>query len=195
MRRILFASLLLATACLTATSPTSIPSLTVQSNAPSTGVFVGDQVQLNATAIDVNGNTLAVAFTYTSSDTVIATISTAGLIVAAAPGQSTITVSGGGQTIHLTLTVDGNVPGAVTMSAPTATIVLGAQTTLAATVTTTLGNPARNKTLTWSSADATRVSVDQTGTVSGLVKTSGIAVCAAPSDSPAVRGCTTVIVQ
>ena len=196
MRRFVVIGLALLTGCISgATSPTSVSTIQVQSNVSPLGVFAGDQVQLNATALDPAGDVVPVGFTYTSNNLAVATVDAYGLITAVGAGKSTITIATVGHSSALTLTVDGNVSNAVQLSPTSATIAPNQSIGLAATVITTLGNPARGKTVTWSTSDATKVSVDQTGNVTGVTSTSGATVCATPTDATSVKACATIVVQ
>jgi uncharacterized protein YjdB len=195
MRRILLVGLLMTGACLNGTAPSPVASLVVNNNAPGTGVFAGDQVQLNTEALDINGDPIPVAVTYTSNNTNVATVSTSGLITVLSAGTVTITISADGQNASINLTVDGNISGSVQVLPTQLTVAPGAQQTLGAIVTTTLNHPARNKSVTWSTSDATKATVDQAGNVRGVAVTSGVSVCAAAADAPTIKGCATVIVQ
>jgi uncharacterized protein YjdB len=196
MKRLTFVGVLLACGCFSgATELSAVNSISITSNVPSTGVFVGDQIQLNADALDINGNPVPVAVTYTSSNTTVATVSTTGLITALAAGSSTISVSAGGQTDHLTLQVDGNVSSSVQVMPPTATMTAGSQMTFTYVVLTALDDPGRNKSAVWSTSDATKATVDQTGLVTAVAATTGISICATATDAPSVVGCATVTIH
>lgn len=196
MRRLVFTGLVFLTACLSgATSPSSISTIQVLNNASPLGVFAGDQVQLSAQALDPAGDVVPVAFTYASSNHAVATVDANGLITAVAAGSSTITVATTGTKSSLTLTVDGNISSTIQLTPNGATISPGQTVALTAAVMTTLGNPARGKSVTWSSADATKVSVDAAGNARGVVATSGVSVCATATDAASVKGCETIIVQ
>jgi uncharacterized protein YjdB len=195
MRRILVVGLLLTSACLGSVTPSAVASLLVASNISPSGVFVGDQIQLNASAVDITGAPVPAAVTFTSSNNSIAIVSTSGLISVLAPGSVTITIAAGGQSDRLGFTVDPNVSTTIQIAPVNPTIPTGSQAMLTATVITALGNPARDKSVIWSTADATKVSVDQSGNITGVAPTSGVAVCATAGDAPTVRGCTTVTVH
>src|ERR1019366_5610454 len=102
----------------------------------------------------------------------------------------------GGQTGHLTLTVDGNITGSMQISPtnPTTTSGSGGGVQLTATVLTTLGNPGRGKSVTWSTADATKATVDATGFVHPVAATPGVSICATATDNASARSCTTVTI-
>jgi hypothetical protein len=197
MRRFIVLGILLAGACTggSASGPSLVSSITVSSNASANGVFVGDQVQLNATALDANGNIVPVTITYSSSNLSVATVNATGLITAVGAGTSQINVMASGSTSTLTLTVDGNVSSSLQITPVNPTVALGQSLVLTANVLTTLGNPARNKTVSWSTADATKVTIDQTGKATGVAATIGVSVCAVATDNANAKGCTTVTVQ
>jgi uncharacterized protein YjdB len=176
------------------TAPSAVETIEVVSNASTSGVFPGDQVQLNATPLDLNGNTVPATLTYSSSNLAVATISSAGLITAVSGGSTTITVSAGGEVVHLTLTVDSNISDGVVVSPNTASIRVGAQQPFSFAVSTALGNPARGKSVTWSSSDLTKATVDATGKATAIAVTVGVSICAAAADAPAAVGCGTLTI-
>ncbi len=198
MRRGFLVGLLFAGACVSDTAPSAVNSITLQSNVSAAGVFVGDQVQFTTVALDISGNPVAIDVTYTSSNTAVATISANGLITAISAGTSAITVATSlGGSSQLTLTVDGNVSGVVGIAPPGQTVLpVGGTVQYSGSVLTTLGNPARGKTLIWSTTDATKVSVSQTGLATAVATTTGVTICATASDATSsLKGCATVIVQ
>jgi hypothetical protein len=196
MRRFVTVGLLFTAGCLSdPAAPSDVVGLQVSSNASANGVFVGDQVQLTATALDATGAPVLVPITYSSSNTAVATVNANGLIVAVGPGTTSIGVSTGSRSGSLTLVVDGNITSKVQVTPASPTVPVGTTLQLTGTVFTTIGNPARSKGLTWSTPDATKATVDTTGNVSGIAPTPGISICATASDAPSVKGCATVIVK
>ncbi|HEV8411271.1 MAG TPA: Ig-like domain-containing protein [Gemmatimonadaceae bacterium] len=195
MRRFLIAALLLTGGCLKGTEPTPVASVSVSTDASPNGVFVGDQVQFTTVALDISGNPVPIAVTYTSSNTAVATVTTSGLVSILSAGTTIITIASGSQSVPVPIVVDPNVSSSVQITPGLLNIAVGAQGSLSAVVITTLNHPARNKTLVWSTTDASKVTVDQTGKVTGVAATGAVSVCAAASDAPTVKGCATVIVQ
>jgi uncharacterized protein YjdB len=195
MRRFVLVGLLFTAGCAPLAAPDGITGLQISSNAPASGVFVGDQVQLAATAFDGLGNPVLVPFTYSSSNAAVATVNVNGVVIAISAGTTVITVVAGSQSGQVTVIVDGNVTSKVQVTPASPTVPVATTLQLTGVVTTTLGNPARSKALTWSTTDATKASVDQTGLVSGIAPTSGISICATANDAPTVKGCVTVIVK
>lgn len=195
MRRLILTGLLFTLACST-DGPDTVAYLQVGTDASPLGVFPGDKVQLTPYPFDINGNILAATISYASSNPSIATVSSAGLINTLTAGATTINVSTGHIHLDLTLKVDGNVPVSLLVTPSDPVVPVGTTQVLAAGITTTIGNPARNKTVIWSTSNASKVSVDQTGLASAVASTgpAGVSVCAAVSDAPAVKGCITIVV-
>lgn len=88
-------------------APISVASVTVSPTSPS--VTVAGTAQFTATAKDSNGNAVnGASFTWSSSNTAIATISSTGLATGIAAGTTNITATAGGSTstpVTLTVTV------------------------------------------------------------------------------------------
>ena len=195
MRRLFLTGLLLTAGCLAESAPNTVAQIQVGDNAGTAGTFVGDRVQLTVYTFDIQGNVLGAPVTFTSANQAVATITSTGLITALIPGSTVIGVSSGNAKVNLSLAVDGNVAQGVLL-APNAPIVpLGTTQIMVATVLTTLSNPARGKSLIWTTTDASKVGVDQTGKVIAIALTPSVTVCAAVSDAPTIKGCTTITVQ
>jgi hypothetical protein len=195
MRRLILSGLLFTLAC-TDQGPNTVAYLQVATDASPLGVFVGDHFQLTPIAFDINGNILAASISYSSSNSAVATITSAGQVTAVTAGSTNVNVSTGHINLTVPLVVDGNLAATVTVSPFNPTVPKGTTQVLAAAILTTAGNPARNKTAIWSTADATKIGVDQTGLASAVGSTTGagVAICAAVSDTPAIKGCTTIFV-
>ena len=103
---------------------------------------------------------------WTTSNASIATV-TGGVVKAVAVGTATITASVGGKSATCTVTVNSNVVPvtSVTLNKTELSLVEGESETLTATVAPA---NATDKTVTWSSGDATIASVDQNGKVTAM---------------------------
>jgi murein DD-endopeptidase MepM/ murein hydrolase activator NlpD len=78
--------------------PPPAPVATVEVTPPSSDRLIGGTVQLTATTKDGSGNTLnGRSVTWSSSDQAVATVSTSGLVTAAAVGNATITAASEGK--------------------------------------------------------------------------------------------------
>lgn len=98
----------------------------------------------------------------------IASVSQAGVVTAKAPGSAIITaaaVDGSGVTATCKVTVNGVPVASVTLSRPTASLKVGENVSLSATV---LPANASDKSIIWSSSDGSIATVDETGTVTAI---------------------------
>jgi uncharacterized protein YjdB len=196
MRRLIMAGLLFTVACTDESGPNTVAELNILTDASPLGVFVGDHVQMSSIAYSINGEILAPTVTWSSSNPSVATITNTGAISAVAPGSTNIGASAGKISVTVPFVVDGNLSSTVTVTPANPVVTKGTTQVLAAAITTSQGNPARNKTVVWTTADGTKVGVDQTGLASAIASTAatGVLVCAAVSDAPTIKGCTTVVV-
>lgn len=175
-------------------SNTGVARIVVTSTASLQGTFPGDQVQITAYAADALGAPLSVPVSYASSVTSVATVSTTGLITGVSAGNTVIVLTAGAATLQLPFLVDGNITGSIVVGPNTAVIKVGAQQLFTSVVLTTKGNPARGKTVTWSSTDQSRATVDATGRATAIATTASVSICAAAVDVPSVTGCATASV-
>lgn len=91
------------------TQPVSGPKLSsIDIDAPSSSITVNGSVQLAVSAVDQNGNSIAVALTWSSSNTAVAAVGASGLVTAVATGAAVITAiaSTGGVTVSKTITIN-----------------------------------------------------------------------------------------
>jgi Bacterial Ig-like domain (group 2) len=77
-------------------------------DAPSSSIPVNGSVQLAANAIDQNGSSIAVALTWSSSNTAVGRVNSAGLVTGVASGPTVITASAnaGGVTVSKTIAIN-----------------------------------------------------------------------------------------
>ena len=150
----------------------AVPAASVRIT-PGTGTVVqGGALQLTATALDAQGNSLGQRpATWSSSDESIATVSSTGRVVGIAEGSFTITARIDGVSGTGTYTVSRIPVGKVVLSPATSTLAVGGsqQMTLnlfAADQTTPL--PLAGRTIVWTSSNVAVVSVNTTGVVSGV---------------------------
>jgi hypothetical protein len=199
MRRVVLFGLLVMAGCNSPSAPSLVAAVVLSNNASANGLFVGDQFQLSATPYDANGTPIAISLfpiTYSSSNTSVATISSTGLVTAVTPGTTKLAAQADGTSSGAYLvTVDGNVTSRIIVTPNTPLVAAGSQVQLTATVYTTVGNPARGKSVTWSTSDATKATVDGSGNVSAIAATAAVSICATSVDTPSVKGCATVTVH
>ncbi len=145
---------------------------------------VGSSAQLSATALDgANAAVTGVSLLWTSSDTSVATVSTAGLLFARAPGTSIITASSGGRSATTEVVVAR--PAVVSRpSEPTTTraavasinvfnpppsVVVGATAQLRAVTRDNGRNPLPDRRVVWRSSDPNVGRIDAgTGILTGV---------------------------
>lgn len=197
MRRLVLFGLLVSVSCTPATRPSVIAGVSLTNNASGAGVFPSDTFRVFGTAYDANGDaTTLFPVLYTSTNTSVATVGSDGLVTALTAGTTQIKASADGVSSGAyQITVDGNVTGRVVVTPNTPTVKAGSQVQLTASVVTTVGNPARGKSVTWSTSDATKATVDSNGNVSAIAVTSGVSICATANDAPSIKGCATVTVN
>jgi len=148
-------------------SSATVASITVS---PTTGsVSVNGDQTFTATALDSNGQTVTgQTFTWTSSNTGVATITSAGVATGLKAGSSQITASTAGVTsTAATLTVNPAIA-TVSISPITASIKVGGTQQFTATATDASGNPVNQAQFTWHNSFGGVASIDSTGLATGL---------------------------
>lgn len=149
-------------------TPATVAVTGVSLNKAATTLAVNQTETLTATVAPNNATNKSV--TWTSSNTNIATVSTAGVVTAKAAGTATVTVktADGGKTASCVVTVSTAVIAVtgVTLNKTATTLAIGKTETLTASVAPT---NATNKSVTWSSNNANIASVSNTGVVTGKV--------------------------
>lgn len=132
-------------------------------------VGVGGTTTLTPTILPAN---YTETVDWESDATGVATVSSTGVVTGVAGGTAHITAKSHGNpsTIYDVCTVTVTAPVAVTgvTLKSSTTLLLGGTETLEATVSP---NDATNKNVTWSSADASKVSVDENGVITGVALT------------------------
>src|SRR5204862_4601 len=130
---------------------------------------VGGTIQLTAVAKDSSGTILAGrAMTWSSSNSLIATVTSAGLATALAAGTATITATSEGQSGTTAIAVT-NVPVAsVTVSPASGSVLVGQTLQLAATLKDAGGNTLTGRTVTWTSSNTAWATASSSGVVTGV---------------------------
>ncbi|MCH7475709.1 MAG: Ig-like domain-containing protein [Gemmatimonadetes bacterium] len=132
-------------------------------------VSLGETVQLTASALDANGNTISgKTFTWSSSDESLVTVSSSGLATAIGNGVATIMATTEGVQGSASLTV-AQVASRVEVTPASATVFPpGATVQLAASAEDAKGNAISDKTFTWSSSDESIATVSSSGLVTAV---------------------------
>src|SRR5580704_6339655 len=153
---------------------------------------IGATFQFTDTTKDAAGHILTGrAVTWSSSDTTVATVDQAGLVIAKKQGSLTITVASGSVSANAAVTVTA-VPVAKIVIAPkNPTVTVGQTTQLVATPEDSVGDPLTGRVITWASSDTTTAKINQSGIASG-VKAGSVTITAT---SEGVSATTTLTVQ
>lgn len=127
-------------------------------------LFVGEELQLEATALDEDGAVLSdVRFRWTSDEPAIATVDTAGLVRALGPGEATITASSRGQSAEVTLRIVSLVAAQIGLSPGSASLLVGEALVFKALVLGSDGAPLADQAVEWSSSDEAVATIDRHG--------------------------------
>ena len=171
--------------------PPPNPVATVTITPASATLSVGSNVQLVATLLDANGDTIRDrSVTWQSSAPQIASVGVDGVAAGLAAGSATITASAEGKSGSAAITVQ-PAPVASVSVAPTAPAVeVGKTVQLTATVRDANGAVLTGRTVTWQSLNTSVATVSSSGLVSGVA--AGSATVRATSES--VAGTATVTV-
>jgi uncharacterized protein YjdB len=148
---------------------TPVPVASVAITPATSALVVGGTVQLSATTKDAAGNPLTGrTIGWSTSDQSIASVDGNGLVTAKAVGTATITATSETKTATAQVTVSVAPVATVAVAPSTVSILQGATTQLTATTSDASGHVLTGRTVTWSSSDKTRATVDGNGLVTGV---------------------------
>lgn len=152
-----------------ATGPTPATPSTLEIQPASVGLnAIGDSVRLDAVVRDEDGNALdSVAVSWTNLDPAIATVDTAGLVVAVSTGAARIRASAGELSDEATVVVN-QVAASLTLTVPDDTVAEGESVTLEAVVADSNGVEVPGVEVAWTTSDSTAATVDAAGEVTGV---------------------------
>ena len=160
-------------------APTPVASVLV--TVAEASLTVGQTTQATATARAADGSTLAGrTITWASSNSSVATVSSAGLVTSLAAGSTTISATCEGQSGSEALTVAPVPVATVTVALTASTLVEGQTTQGTALLRAANGSTLSERTVAWSTSNAAVASVSQSGLVTGI--TAGNAVITATSE-------------
>lgn len=166
--------------------PVPVASVTVSPD-PLTISF-GNGGTLTATTKDAAGNTLTGrTVAWTSDNEAVATVNAVGVVTAKGVGSTTVRATSEGKVGTATVTVMGGV--AVTPSS--VTVEAGDTTRLSAIIKDNAGNPVTGQTVTWTTSDASKATVDGAGKVTGV--SVGTATISATSGTQSGTATVTVV--
>ena len=136
----------------------------------SAALLVGDTVRLSAAAFDALGGEVAgAAFSWSSGDTLVATVDSAGLVTAAGGGSATITAASGEVSDSAAVTVRPPPP-SVIVSPAAAAVGPGDTLRLVAEAFDENGRRVDDLSFAWSSSDGSVATVDASGLVRGVAE-------------------------
>jgi trimeric autotransporter adhesin len=151
------------------TDPVPVPVARVTVTASLGLAFVGLNEQLTAATFDASGNVLTDrAVSWSSSDTSKLTVSSTGLVTGVAEGNVTVTATSEGQSGSAELLVFRIDVDSVDVTPTTATVHPGATQRLTAQTLSRTGLPFPGRTVTWSSSDTSKATVDPSGLVAAV---------------------------
>ncbi|WP_420615792.1 leucine-rich repeat domain-containing protein [Candidatus Palauibacter sp.] len=151
-------------------------------------LVAGDTVRLSAEAFDRNEHEVRGAvFAWSSSDSAVAKVDTAGLATAISPGEAVISAAAGPVAGKMELVVLSRVPAGIDITpAMVALAALGDTVRLAARVRDQIGRLIEGATVSWSSLDEAVVTVDSSGLVTAVGRgTTGITAMSGKSSGTA----------
>ncbi len=135
----------------------------------SPSVVVGGSAQLVAQVLGNNGAVLsAQQVTWASSNPLIATVNSAGLITGISAGAANITATSGSHSATVQVTVTAVPIASLTMSPPSATIDPGATVALSVTARDAAGNVLSGRVPSWSSSNTAIATVSSAGVVTAV---------------------------
>jgi uncharacterized protein YjdB len=144
-----------------------VPVSTIEVSSPTNPLPAGVPVTLTVVAKDsVNRVLTGRQFTYTSSNTNVATVSSAGVVTGKTPGGVVITVQSEGKSTDGTFNVVPGPPSSISVTSGETYV--GAFTALVATLKDPAGNTLPASSFDWSTSDAGKVSVSQSGIITGV---------------------------
>jgi len=144
---------------------------TVSVAPPSASVVAGSTVTLQATVKDQYGNAMTgQTVAWSTNNPGAATVSSSGVVSGVAAGSATVTATSGGKSGTSAITVTAAPPAVTTVSVspPSASIVVGTTVTLQATVKDQYGNTMSGQTVNWSSNNTASATVNSSGVVTGV---------------------------
>jgi len=160
-------------------------------NQSSASLLAGDTLQLTATVAPTSATNKTVS--WSSSNTLRATVDSSGLVTAVSAGSATITArtADGNKTATCALTITGTVAvSSVILNKTTVNVGVGATTQLVATV---LPTNATDKTVSWSSSDTSKATVNGSGVITG-VATGSATITVTTADGGKTATCAVTVV-
>ena len=162
---------------------------------------LGDSIQLALTLTDAHGGIVpGVQVGWTSTDTAVATVDSAGTVVARAPGQATVVAAAGGRIAQSRILVRPRAAAIWLQGDSVIRVGEGGATRLVARVVDARRQPVQAQPISWRSADPTVAAIDSAGRVTGvtagrttLAATGATSIGRSSSRSPPVAATITLL--
>ena len=159
------------------------PVATVSLTPDSTGVFVGATTTLRAALLDAAGDTIRQrTATFSSVDTTIATVSSAGVVTGVRVGTATIVATREEEADTSRVTVTLRPVNTVTVAPADTTVRVGNNVQLTATLRAANNAVLTGRTVTWASSDTTIATVNGSGRVTGVAASDEFVTITATSE-------------
>ena len=160
------------------------PVATVAITPNPANIVIGQTGQLTATLKDAAGASITDRqVTWKSSNDIIATVSTTGLVTSVSLGSATITATVEEKSATATVNITAVPVASVSVTPPTSTLIVGATANLSATAKDAGGTPLSGRAITWTSSDETVATVAGSGTAAVVTaKAAGSATITATSE-------------
>lgn len=159
------------------------PVATVSLTPDSTGVFVGATTTLRAALLDAAGDTIRQrTAAFSSVDTTIATVSSAGVVTGVRVGTATIVATREEKADTSRVTVTLRPVNTVTVAPADTTVRVGNNVQLTATLRAANNAVLTGRTVTWASSDTTIATVNGTGRVTGVAASAQFVTITATSE-------------
>ncbi len=173
--------------------PNLVPVASVTVEPPNPVVGVGAQAALTPVPKDVNGNTLTNrVFTWATADAAIAKVDSQGVVTGIAAGSTQITATAEGKSGSVTLSVSATPVASVTVTPPTATVDVGATTTLTGSAFDAGSAPLPGRVFSWASSSPGVAVVSSLGVVRGVAP--GSATITGTSEGKSATATVTVVI-
>lgn len=159
------------------------PVATVSLRPDSTGVFVGATTTLTAALLDAAGDTIRQrTATFSSVDTTLATVTSAGVVTGVRVGRARIVATREGKADTSTVTVTLRPVNTVTVTPADTTVRVGNTVQLTATLRAANNAVLTGRPITWASADTTIARVSGSGLVTGVAASAQFVTITATSE-------------
>ncbi len=172
---------------------TQVPVATVTLNPAAGYLYVGEQGAFEVTLKDANGNVLSGrTIAWSSSTNTVATVGTAGLVTAVAPGTTTITAICEGKTTAAVVTIlkAPEAVATVVLQPINGTLYVGEAGYFTVTLKDANGNTLLDRDITWASSAPNVATAATDGLISGFAP--GVAIITATSEGKRATASVTV---